>query len=78
MMSDIDFIKILEEKCLLDKINGRTKFYFILKILNKMNIIKSEDLEKSQDLILPNIFKDDFFAPISAIVPRYNNEYEEI
>lgn len=77
MMSDIDFIKILEEKCLLDKINGRTKFYFILKILNKMNIIKSEDLEKSQDLILPNIFKDDFFAPISAIVPRYNNEYEE-
>lgn len=76
-MSDIDFIKILEGKCLLDKINGRTKFYFILKILNKMNIIKSEDLENSQDLILPNVFKNDLFTPISAIVPRYNNEYEE-
>jgi serine/threonine protein kinase len=76
-MSDIDFIKILEEKCLIDKINGRGKFYFILKILNKMNIIKSEDFSKSQDLILPSVFRDDFFAPISAIVPRYSNEYEE-
>ena len=68
MLSDSDFIELLERKCIQnDNINGKIKFHFIVNILDKMGIINKTSLSNKNEIILSELFEKDIFVPLSSI-----------
>ena len=77
MNTTSDFIDTLEQICInKDSINGKRKFYFIVQMLNKMDILDFEDIQNYTNIIKTDI--DNYFLNLnSTLFSRYNNEYEE-
>ena len=79
MLSDLDLIKELQKKCSnIDSENGEIKFHFILKILNDLNIINMDNIKNKDNNLIIKHSKGNTFIPLYNIIPRYNNEYNEI